>query len=278
MDVEHAVRILAPPRFSIGVVARQSLRVFDYADLLNTLSRHRLSVRYKQSALGGAWALLQPLAMMVVFTAVFSRLVHVPSDGVPYALFAYAGILPWTFFSGAVSSSTNSLVSHAQLVTKVYFPREILPLSYVIASIVDFLIGVVALVGLCLIYGVHASSGLLAAVPIVVLLSIFAFSCGLILSSIQVRFRDVGMALPIALQLLMFGSPVLYPLHMVPASWRALYLLNPLAGLTDGFRRAVLGLPLDSYALAIAAVVTCAGLPLAYMVFKRSETTVADVI
>ena len=270
--------MLAPPRFSIPGVVRQARRVFQYGDLLGTLSRHRLSVRYKQSLLGGAWALLQPLAMMLVFTAVFSKLVHVPSDGVPYALFAYAGILPWTFCSGAVSSATNSLVSHAQLVTKVYFPREILPISYLIASLSDFLIGAITLVALCILYGIRVSPELLMTIPIVILLGSFALSCGLILSSVQVRFRDVGIALPIALQLLMFGSPVLYPLRVVPQSWRSLYLLNPLAGLIDGFRRAVLGLPLDLPALATATVVTCALLPIAYLVFKRAEVTVADVI
>jgi homopolymeric O-antigen transport system permease protein len=215
---------------------------------------------------------------MLVFTAVFARLVRVPSEGVPYALFAYAGILPWTFFSGAVSNGTNSLVSHAQLVTKVFFPREILPLSYVIAAAVDVMIGSIVLMGLLLFYRVPLSAGLLLALPIVALLAIFALACGLVLSAIQVRLRDVGVALPIALQLVMFASPVLYPLRVVPAAWRHVYLLNPLAGLIDGFRRSVLGIPLDAQALGIAAVITLLALPCAYIAFKYADVTVADVI
>src|SRR5215510_1826572 len=142
----EAIRVLAPPDWKSIVTAAHLRRLGHYRDLLAVLSRHRINVRYKQSRLGGLWALLQPLAMMLVFTAVFAKLVRVPSEGVPYALFAYAGILPWTFFSNAVSNSTNSLVSHAQLVTKVFFPREILPLSYVVAAALDLLIGSAALI------------------------------------------------------------------------------------------------------------------------------------
>src|SRR6185369_10478320 len=169
-----ALRVLAPPDWKSIVAGAHLRRLSHYRDLLAVLSRHRINVRYKQSRLGGLWAILQPLAMMLVFTAVFARLVRVPSDGVPYALFAYAGILPWTFFSGAVSNGTTSLVSHAQLVTKVYFPREILPLSYVIAAVVDLLIGSIVLLGLLLFYRVPLTAGMLLVVPVVVLLSVFA--------------------------------------------------------------------------------------------------------
>jgi len=274
----EAIRILAPPDWRSIATGAHLRRLSHYRDLLTVLSRHRINVRYKQSRLGGLWALLQPLAMMLVFTAVFARLVRVPSEGVPYALFAYVGILPWTFFSSAVSTGTGSLVTHAALVTKVFFPREILPLSYVIAAVVDLLIGSIVLVGLLIFYRVPLSPELLLVVPIVALLAIYALACGLVLSAIQVRLRDVGVALPIALQLLMFGSPVLYPLRVVPPAWRTLYLLNPLAGLIDGFRWSVLGRPLDLQALGIAAVVTLVALPAAYLVFKYADVTVADVI
>src|SRR5262245_8349267 len=276
--MSDAIRVLAPPDWKSIATGAHLRRLGHYRDLLAVLSRHRINVRYKQSRLGGLWALLQPLAMMLVFTAVFARLVRVPSEGVPYALFAYSGILPWTFFSGAVSNGTGSLVSHAALVTKVFFPREILPLSYVIAAAVDLIIGSVVLVGLLIFYRVPLTAELLMVVPIVALLSILATACGLVLSAIQVRMRDVGVALPIALQLLMFASPVLYPLGVVPAAWRTLYLLNPLAGLIDGFRRSVLGIPLDGTALGIAAAITLLALPSAYMVFKYADVSVADVI
>lgn len=274
----EAIRILAPPDWRSIATGAHLRRLSHYRDLLTVLSRHRINVRYKQSRLGGLWALLQPLAMMLVFTAVFARLVRVPSEGVPYALFAYVGILPWTFFSSAVSTGTGSLVTHAALVTKVFFPREILPLSYVVAAVVDLLIGSIVLVGLLIFYRVPLSAELLLVAPIVALLAIYALACGLVLSAIQVRLRDVGVALPIALQLLMFGSPVLYPLRVVPPAWRTLYLLNPLAGLIDGFRWSVLGRPLDLQALGIAAVVTLVALPAAYLVFKYADVTVADVI
>jgi lipopolysaccharide transport system permease protein len=273
-----AVRVLGPPEWRLSTALLQIRRLSDYWDLLVVLSRHRISVRYKQSLLGGLWALLQPLAMMLVFTLVFARLARVPSDGFPYALFAYAGILPWTFFAGAVSTGTASLVSHAQLVTKVYFPREILPLSYVVAAAVDLLIGSLTLVALVLFFDVPVTSTLLMAAPIVIALGVLGLACALVLSAVQVRFRDVGVALPIGLQLLMFASPVLYPLHLVPSTWRHLYLLNPLAGLIDGFRRSVLGLPVDATALAVASLITAAALPAAYLVFKHAEVTVADVI
>jgi len=278
MLVEPPVRVLGPPSWSLIGTFGKVRRLAHYGDLLATLSVHRIVVRYKQTVLGGLWALLQPLAMMAVFTVVFTHLVRLPSEGVPYALFAYAGILPWTFFSGAVSNATGSLVSHAQLVTKVYFPREILPLSYAISAVVDLLIGSVALIALAVFYRVPVTAELIAVLPIAALLGVCALSCGLFLSAVQVRFRDVGMALPIALQLLMFGSPVLYPLTVVPAAWRPLYLLNPVAGLIDSFRRSVLGMPIDVQALSTATLVTAAILPLAYLSFKHAEVTIADVI
>jgi lipopolysaccharide transport system permease protein len=253
-------------------------RLHDYRDLLTVLSKHRISVRYKQSLLGGLWAVLQPLAMMIVFTAVFSRLVRMPSQGVPYALFAFTGLLPWTFFSGAIGSGTGSLVTHAHLITKVYFPREILPLSYVVSALIDLALGATILVGLLVFYRVHISFDVVMIIPIIAALSAFTLAGGLVLSAIQVRVRDVGIALPIVLQLWMFSSPVLYPLSAVPAEWRPFYILNPLAGFIDAFRATVLGLPLDTGALMSAVVTTTLLLPLAYAGFKRVEVTVADIV
>ncbi|HEX4346019.1 MAG TPA: ABC transporter permease [Vicinamibacterales bacterium] len=275
-DATSPLRTLSAPRWTATGLLWQLVRLGDYYDLLLVLSRHRISVRYKQSVLGGVWAILQPVAMMLVFTVVFARLARFPSNGVPYALFAYAGLLPWTFFSGAVSAGTGSLVGHASLITKIYFPREILPLSYVVASVVDLLIGSSVLVALALIYHVKLTPELVVVVPTTAVLGAFALACGLILSAVQVRFRDIGMALPIGLQLLMFASPVLYPMEMVPLAWRHVYALNPLAGLIDTFRRSALGLPLDPLAFLTGTVVTAVALPLAYAVFKHAEVTIAD--
>ena len=272
------VRVLAPPRWSPLAAFAQLGEFATHWDLLLVLSRHRINVRYKQSLLGGAWALLQPLAMMLVYTAVFSRLAKVPSEGAPYALFAYAGILPWTFFTAAVSNGTGSIVAHAQLVTKVYFPREILPISYVASAAVDLLIGSTVLAGLLLFFHVPVTWQGLAVVPIIGMFGAFALACALALSAVQVRFRDVGVALPVLLQLWMFASPVLYPLRVVPPAWRPVYLLNPAAGLVDAFRAVVLGTPLDVGALRVAIFITAAMLPLAYIGFKHVEATVADVL
>jgi lipopolysaccharide transport system permease protein len=272
------VRVLAPPRWNPAAIGRHLARLLDYRDLLLVLGRHRIDVRYKQSILGGLWAILQPLAMMFVFTLVFARLVRVPSDGVPYPVFAYAGLLPWTFFSTAVGNGTASLVTHAHLVRKVYFPREILPLSYIIAAATDLLIASTALVVLVAWFRIPLTWSVVLLLPVMTILSGFALACGLILCAIQVRFRDVAVALPVVLQLWMFASPVLYPLSTIPVAWRPLYLLNPVAGLVDTFRRSVLGLPLDLTALAVSGVVTAVLLPVAYVVFKHVEATVADII
>jgi lipopolysaccharide transport system permease protein len=271
-------RVLAAPNWKPADLLADIRQLAAYGDLLLVLCRHRIDVRYKQSLLGSLWAILQPVAMMVVYTAVFSRLVKMPSEGVPYPAFAYTGILPWAFFSAAVANSTVSLVGHAHLVARVYFPREILPLSYVAAAAVDLLIGSSALVVLFVYFRIPIGLSAVAALPIIVVLAVFALGCGLILSAVQVRFRDVGVALPVGLQLLMFASPILYPLRAVPAAWRPLYILNPIAGLGENFRRALLGAALDYQALTAAVLVTAALLPVAYLFFKQVEATVADVV
>lgn len=254
-------------------------RLAGYSDLMVTLTAHRISVRYKQTALGIVWALLQPLLMMLVFTAVFSVLARVPSDGIPYALFAYTGLLPWTFFSTAVSNGTTSLVSHTQLITKVYFPREILPLTYVVAGLFDFAIGFLVFLGLILWYHAPLTVSALYLVPLVVLLAAWILTVALVLSALQVEFRDIGVALPVILQLWMFASPVIYPLSLVPAAWRGWYLLNPMAGIVASARDILLhGTAPEAAPLRTAALVTAVALPLAYLSFKRAEATMADVI
>jgi lipopolysaccharide transport system permease protein len=254
-------------------------RLAEYRDLLYTLSAHRISVRYKQTSLGLAWAVLQPLLMMVIFTAVFSVLARMPGDGTPYALFAYTALLPWTFFSASVTNATNSLVSHTQMITKVYFPREILPITYVIAGAFDFSIGFLVLLALMAWYGVALTAYAWLLVPIVALLAAWTLAVSLILSAVQVRFRDIGVALPVLVQALMFASPIIYPLSVVPASWRGWYLLKPIAGIVSSFRDVLLhhAAP-DPGPLRVAVMVTAIVLPIAYLFFKRAEATMADLI
>ena len=274
-----SVTVIRPAAAAWLHVGDHLARLGEYSDLLYTLSAHRISVRYKQTSLGFAWALLQPVLMMVIFTAVFSVLAKMPSEGTPYALFAYTALLPWTFFNTAVATGTNSLVTHTQLITKVYFPREILPITYLIAALFDFAVGFLVLLGLMAWYHVPLSAQVFNLIPVVGLLSAWVLAVCLILAAVQVRFRDIGVALPVLLQVLMFASPIIYPLSVVPAAWRDWYLLNPMAGIVTSFRDILLrqSAP-DSHPLAIASLVTAIVLPIAYLFFKRAEATMADVI
>lgn len=254
-------------------------RLREYSDLLLTLTRHRISVRYVQTYLGYVWALLQPLLTMVIFTAVFSTLARMPSDGVPYALFAFTGLLPWTFFSMAVTNAAGAVVTHAQLIRKVYFPREILPITYVIAGLFDFFLGFLVLLALMAWYRVPVTVHAWNVVPIAALLAAWVLTVALLLASIQVRVRDVSVALPALLQFLMFASPIIYPLSVVPADWRAWYLLNPMAGIVSSLRDVLLhGEPPNPEPLRVAGIVTAVLLPLSYLLFKRLEATLADFI
>lgn len=271
--------VIRPSELTWAGLVEQLRTLPEYLDLLITLSIHRINVRYRQTALGIVWAILQPLLLMVIFTGVFSILARMPSEGAPYALFAYTALVPWTFFATALTNATSSLVNHTQLITKVYFPREILPITYVIAAIFDFAIGCAVLAVLMLVFGVELTPNALYAVPIVLILVGWVLSVSLVCAAAQVRWRDVGVALPLVLQLWMFASPVVYPLSVVPDTWRWWYLLNPLAGVIDGFRQALLhaGAP-DPAPLRYAAAVTAVALPVAYLLFKRAEATMADVV
>ena len=272
------VKVIRPVAFSPRDLRTGLLALTDYRDLLVALSVHRLKVRYKQSVLGIAWAIIQPVALMLIYTLVFSIVTQVKSTGVPYAVFAYAALLPWSFFSTGLTNATNGLVSHAQLVTKVYFPREILPISYVVAALVDLLIASLVMVGLMIYYRVPLTTQTLWIFPIVVVMTAFVTSCALVFSAMQVRVRDIGMAMPLLLQLWMFASPVVYPLHQVPERYRELYVLNPMVGIIENFRAALLGTSMDHHSLWISTVVSLVLLPLSFLYFKRVEATVADVI
>jgi lipopolysaccharide transport system permease protein len=273
-------RIIIRPATSTWTGVGSQLRALPgYWDLFVTLSAHRINVRYRQTALGVLWAVLQPLLMMLIFTGVFSVLARIPSEGLPYALFAYTALLPWTFFSTALTNATGSLVNHAQLITKVYFPREILPVTYVVAALFDFAIGAVVLGALMAWFGVELTVRAWYLLPIALLLVGWALTVSLVSAAAQVRWRDVGVAMPLVLQLWMFGSPIIYPLGVVPEAWRGWYLLNPMAGIINGFRQVLLhGTAPDLQPLQYAAAVTICSLPLAYLIFKRAEATMADIV
>lgn len=274
---ERPITVRRPGR---GPGLRAALQTFvEHRDLFWTLTRHRIRVRYKQSILGLAWAVVQPLALMLIFTVAFGHIARVPSDGIPYPLFAYSGLLLWSFFATALSNATHSIVAHAQLVTKVYFPREILPLTYLAAALFDLGAGGLVLVALLAYYGHALTWAALYAVPVVVLMATLVAAGGFLLSAAQVRYRDVGIAVPLILYLWLFATPIAYPLSAAPAAYQSWFLLNPMTGIVEAFRAAVLhGAAPQPSMLVVPALVAAALLPLAYVVFKRVEATMADVI
>jgi lipopolysaccharide transport system permease protein len=215
---------------------------------------------------------------MLIFTLFFGRLAGMPSEGIPYPLFAYAGLLPWTFFANAITSSGNSLVGSANLITKVYFPRMIIPGAAVAAGLVDFALASVLLAGMMVYYHVTVTWNLLM-LPLLVLLTVLlALGVGMWMSALNVKYRDIRYALPFLIQLWMFGSPIIYPATIVPARWRWVLDLNPLTGIIEGFRSAVFGRPFDATALGLAAVLTLLVLTYAAYDFRRMEKTFADVV
>lgn len=258
-------------------------RLGHFADLFVTLSLHRVKVRYKQSRLGLLWAVIQPLAMMLVFTLVVTFLRAAPSGDVPYPLFVYSALIPWTMFSSGLTNACTALTSHAALLTKVYFPREILPLTYIVAALVDMAAASIVLAALMMWFGVPLTATAFWALPAIAVLTALLIGLGLLLSALQVQYRDVGLAMPALVQVWLFATPVLYPLAAVkaalPAPVYALYTLNPMAGVIETFRRAVvLHQPPDAHALALSALVVTVILPAAYVYFKYAELTMADVV
>ena len=252
--------------------------LWTYRELLYYLTWRDVKVRYKQTLLGVAWVVVQPLLTTFIFTVFLGVLVRVPYEGVSYPLFVYAGLLPWTFFSGAVLTSGVSLVGNTHLITKIYFPRLIIPAAATAARVVDFGIGLVLLAGMMILYRVPLTSNLLMLPVLAVLLALLAFGVGALAAVTNVKYRDVGVALPVLVQLWMFVSPIIYPARLVPPRWQTLYALNPLVGIAENFRAAVFGGQFDWRACGESALVTCGLLVLSTYMFRRAEKTVADVI
>lgn len=268
---------IRPPSLSGINLVTSLAKLAQYRDLIWTLCVHRVKVRYKQSALGVFWALLQPLSVMLIFTFVFSMIARMPSEGAPYAIFAYTALLPWNYFSSGVSNATVSLASHAQFVTKVYFPREILPITYVAAALFDFAVASTLLAGLMVYYSVPLTINVLYAVPIIAVLTCFALAMSFFFSATQVRFRDIGVAVPLLLQVWLFATPVIYPLSAVPERLRPLYMLNPMVGIIENFRQVILkGAAPELSSLLISAAIAVILLVASYLYFKWVEATMAD--
>jgi homopolymeric O-antigen transport system permease protein len=253
-------------------------QVWSYRELLYFLMWRDVKVRYKQTVLGAAWAIIQPLFTMLIFTLFFGRLAGVPSDNVPYPVFVYAGLLIWTFFSNALTNSGNSLVGNQNLLTKVYFPRIIIPGATVGAGLVDLAISFLVLIGLMIYYDVGLTWGILLVPVIIIFTTILALGVGMWTSALNVKYRDIRFALPFAIQLWMFLSPIIYPSTFVPVKWRWLLTLNPLTGLIDGFRAALFAQRINWSTLAISIAITLAILVYAAYVFRRMERSFADIV
>ena len=248
-------------------------------DLVVSFALRDIKARYKQTALGVAWALLQPLSMMVVFTLVFSVFAKVPSDGVPYPIFAYSALIFWTFFANSISTGTVSMVANSTLIRKIYFPRETLLTSVVLAGCLDLAIACALFAGMLIYYKITVTMTILWVVPLVALQIVLGLGITSLTAAAHVNFRDIGHALPLILQLWMFASPVGYPISVIPAWLRPFYMINPMASIIDGYRRAVLlGQAPDFPALALSLAVTVGIVLIAVPVFKRAERTFADVI
>ena len=273
------------PRARLRLQARRGWAALDlrevwaYRELLAFQAARDVKVRYQQTILGAAWAVVQPVTQMVVFSLFFGRMLGVSSDGVPYPVFAYCALLPWQLFAFALTQSSNSLVDNAHLVTKVYFPRLLLPLASVMAGLVDFAIAFAVLLGLMLWYGIAPTLAIVA-LPLFVALAIAAaLSAGLWLSALNVQYRDVRYTLPFLTQILFFVTPIVYPASKVPERWLWAYGLNPMAGVVEGFRWALLGhrapsMPMLAASVAMTVLLLLGGL----FYFRRMERRFADVV
>jgi lipopolysaccharide transport system permease protein len=278
----HEVHLPVEPLVVIQPSNRWSILSFKdiwaYRELLFFLTWRDVKVRYKQTALGAAWAILQPLFMMIIFTIFFGRLAGVASAGIPYPLFALAGLVPWTFFANAITASGNSLVGSANLITKVYFPRLIVPAAAMLAGLVDFLLAFVMLVVLMFYYRVTLTVQILFLPVLILLTALFSLGVGTWMSALNVKYRDVRFALPFLIQLWLFVSSVILPSTSIPQKWRWLLMLNPMSGIIEGYRAALFGLPFDWPALGIASALTIAVLLYAIYAFGRVERSFADII
>ncbi len=253
--------------------------VWEYRELLYFLVWRNVKVRYKQTVVGAGWVILQPLITMMIFTVVFRYMSKIPSDGLPYPIFAYTALLPWTYFAQALGRSGGGLVGNANLISKVYFPRLLIPLASVVTPVVDFLLSFVILLGLMVWYGITPTWGVLA-LPLFLLLALMtALSVGLFLSALNVKYRDVGYVIPFMIQFWMYASPVIYPVSLVPERWRLLYSLNPMVGVIEGFRWDMLGNKYPDFGVMAVSVLVVLVLLIAGLIyFKHMERTFADII
>lgn len=275
-DSRDIVTIIRP---STGWPRLNVRDLWNYRELLQILVWRDVSVRYKQTILGAAWAILQPLLTMVVFSVFFGKLAKMPSDGIPYPIFAYTALLPWQLFSYSLTESSNSLVANQQLLTKVYFPRLVIPVSAVLSGLVDFFVAFVVLLAMMFYYKTIPTIAIVTLPLFILLLMATALSAGLWLSALNVQYRDVRYTIPFLTQFLLFVTPIAYPSSLVPENLRLLYGLNPMAGVVEGFRWALLGSTRPpSGLLVVSSGIVFLSLIGGLFYFRRTEKTFADIV
>jgi len=276
LDSELPTTVIRP---SHGWVSLKLHELWEYRELLYFLTWRDIKVRYKQTVLGAAWAIIQPFFTMVVFSLFFGRLAQIPSDGIPYPIFSYTALVPWTFFANGLGQSSNSLVGSANLIKKVYFPRLVVPISSVISGAVDFVLAFIVLLGMMLYFGIVPTWNVVWLPLLLLLALVTALGVGLWLSAMNVQFRDVRYAIPFLTQFWLFATPIAYPSSLLSEPWRTLYGLNPMVGVVEGFRWALLGTNTAPGPVIIASSLAALGLLIsgAYY-FRRMEKTFADVV
>jgi lipopolysaccharide transport system permease protein len=264
---------------SKGWISLKLAELWKYRELLYFLTWRDIKVRYKQTILGAAWAIIQPFFTMVVFSLFFGKLAKVPSDGLPYPIFAYAALVPWTFFANGLNQSSNSLVGNANLIRKVYFPRLVVPFSSVISGLVDFVLAFIVLIGMMLVYGIFPTINIVW-LPLLLLLTLVSgLGVGLWLSALNVQFRDVRYTVPFLIQFWLFATPIAYPSSLLSEPWRTLYGINPMVGVVEGFRWALLGTDTaPGPIIVVSTLVASAILVSGAFYFKRMEKTFADIV
>lgn len=276
-DDDTPVILIEPSR---GWVSLRLRELWEYRELLYFLTWRDIKVRYKQTVLGAAWAILQPVTSMVVFSLFFGNLAKIPSDGIPYPIFNYTALVPWMFFAGGLAKSSGSLVSGANLIKKVYFPRLVVPVAGVLGGLPDFGLAFLVLIGMMIYYGLYPSAASIFWLPLLLLLALVtSLGVGLWLSALNAQYRDVNYLVPFLTQLWMFATPVVYPASLLDQPWRTIYGLNPMVGVVEGFRWALLSKghapgPMVGLSALVALLLLVTGA----FYFRRTEKTFADVV
>lgn len=262
-----------------GWVALQLRELWRYRELLYFLTWRDIKVRYKQTVLGAAWAVIQPFMTMVVFSLFFGRLAQIPSDGIPYPIFSYAALVPWTFFANGLGQSSNSLVGSSNLIKKVYFPRLAIPIATILSGVIDFILAFLVLLVMMFFYGIFPTANVVWLPFFLLLALVTSLGAGLWLSAMNVQFRDVRYVVPFLTQLWLFATPIAYPSSIIPEVWRPLYAVNPMVGVVEGFRWALLGVETRPGPMVIVSAIAAVGLLVSgAFYFRRMEKTFADVV